>query len=348
MTPEHSTRVPAREPAPPRQAEARSARPASRAASTLLGDYAVVIFLLLLIVGFSIALPDLFPTSRNAEAMLSDQAVPGMLALAVLLPLSVGEFDLSVGAVLGFVSIFMAWSTSNGMAFELALVLGLLIGLVVGAVNAFLVVKVRVSAFIATLGVGTVLSGGNLLLTNGAVLFEGVDPGLLDFSRTELLGLPLVFWYFLAGAFVLWYLLEHTPYGRYLQATGLGRGAARLAGVRTDRYMVSAFLLAGLIAAFAGIMQTGRVGSAPPNIGPEFLLPAYAAAFLGAATIKRGRFNVWGTVTGVFVLAVGVSGLGLLGAPFWVSPVFNGVALLVAVSFAVIVSNRGREVGPSV
>lgn len=319
-----------------------------RAVGVLLGDYAVVVFLLLLVLSFSIALPDLFPTARNAEAVLTDQAVPGMLALAVILPLSVGEFDLSVGAVLGFVSVFMAWSTSNGMAFEIALPLGLLIGAVVGGLNAFLVVKVRVSAFIATLGVGTVLSGGNLLLTDGAVLFEGVDPGLLDFARRDVLGIPLVFWYFLAGALMLWYLLEHTPYGRYLQATGLGRGASRLAGVPTDRYMASAFVLAGIIAAFAGIMQTGRVGSAPPTVGPEFLLPAYAAAFLGAATIKRGRFNVWGTVTGVFVLAVGVSGLALLGAPFWVNPVFNGLALLIAVSFAVIVSNRGREVGPSV
>jgi ribose transport system permease protein len=302
----------------------------------------------LLVIAFSIALPDLFPTARNAEAVLSDQAVPGMLALAVLLPLSAGEFDLSVGAVLGFVSVFMAWVTSDGMAFELALPLGLAIGAGVGAINAFLVVKVRVSAFIATLGVATVLGGGNLLLTDGAVLFEGIEGDLLSFSRTEVLGLPLIVFYFFIGAVGLWYLLEHTPYGRYLTATGLGRGAARLAGVRTDRYMVSAFVLAGVIAAFAGIMQTGRVASAPPTIGPEFLLPAYAAAFLGAATIKRGRFNVWGTVTGVFVLAVGVSGLGLLGAPFWVSPVFNGLALLAAVSFAVVVSSRGREGGPSV
>jgi ribose transport system permease protein len=168
-------------------------------------------------------------------------------------------------------------------------------------------------------------------------------------TRTHLLfGLPAMVFYFFGVAVIMWYALEQTSIGRYLQATGLGRGAARLSGVRTDRYLAGAFIVAGLIAAFAGILQTGRTGSASPSAGPEFLLPAYAAAFLGATTIHRGRFNVWGTVTGVLVLAVGVSGLGLLGAPFWVGNVFNGCALIVAVSFAVIVGNRGKEEGANV
>jgi ribose transport system permease protein len=318
-------------------------------AQTVVREYGVVLFLLILIVGFSIALPDLFPTGANAKAILSSNAVPGILALAVLLPLSAGEFDLSVGATLGFTSVLVAWATIHGVPFGLACLLALVAGGLIGAINAFLVVKIRVSAFIATLGVATVLSGGNLLLTDGSVLFQGISPHLLDLARTELLfGLPAMVFYFFAAALILWYALEQTPLGRYLQATGLGRGAARLSGVRTDRYLTAAFVIAGVIAAFAGIVQTGRTGSAGPTIGPEFLLPAYAAAFLGATTIHRGRFNVWGTVTGVFVLAVGVAGLGLLGAPFWVGNVFNGCALIIAVSFAVIVGNRGKEEGANV
>jgi ribose transport system permease protein len=318
-------------------------------AQAIIGEYGVVLFLIILIVGFSIALPSLFPTGSNIKAILSGNAVPGILALAVLLPLGAGEFDLSVGATLGFTSVLVAWATIHGVPFGLACLLALVVGGLIGAINAFLVVKIRVSAFIATLGVATVLAGGNLLLTGGSVLFEGISPQILDMSRAKILfGLPAMVFYFFAVAIVMWYLLEQTPIGRYLQATGLGRGAARLSGVRTDRYLAGAFILAGVIAGFAGILQTGRVGSASPTTGPEFLLPAYAAAFLGATTIQRGRFNVWGTVTGVFVLAVGVSGLGLLGAPFWVGNVFNGCALIIAVSFAVIVGNRGKEEGANV
>lgn len=315
----------------------------------LISDYAVVLFLVMLIIGFSIALPNLFPTGANAKAILSDNAVPGILALAVLFPLSAGEFDLSVGAVLGFTSILIAWMTIHGVPVGLAAPITLLAGALIGAVNAFLVVKVRVSAFIATLGVATILQGGNLLVTNGTTLFEGVSPGLLSFSRTTFLfHLPAMVFYFLATALILWYALEQTPLGRYLQATGLGRTSARLSGVRTDRYLTGSFVIAGVVAALAGIVQTGRTGAASPTIGPEFLLPAYAAAFLGATTIKRGRFNIWGTVTGVFVLAVGVSGLALLGAPFWVGSVFNGCALIIAVSFAVVVGNRGKEKGANI
>jgi len=314
-----------------------------RLAQQVLGNYAIVIFLLVLIALFSIIAPHLFPTWSNFQAIANNQAVPAILALAVVLPLAAGEFDLSVGAILGFTSILTAWASINGMPLSAAILMGVAAGAIIGAVNAFLVVKVRVSAFIATLGMGTLLSGGNLLLTNGSVLFEGIDRGLIVMSQSRFLGLPLTFYYLIVIALVLWVILEHTPAGRYFTATGLGRAPARLAGVPTNLYLALAFIGAGAIAGFAGVLQTGTVGSASPSTGPAFLLPAYAAAFLGATTIRRGRFNVWGTMVGVLVLAVGVSGLNLLGAPFWVAPVFNGLALLLAVSFAAILAVRGRK-----
>lgn len=312
-------------------------------AQQIMGNYAIVIFLLVLIALFSMIAPTLFPTWSNFQAIANNQAVPAILALSVILPLAAGEFDLSVGAILGFTSILTAWATINGAPLAVAILVGVVAGALIGAVNAFLVVKIRVSAFIATLGMGTLLSGGNLLLTNGSVLFEGIDQGLVYLAQSRFLGLPLTFYYLIVLALILWLLLEHTPFGRYLTATGLGRAPARLAGVPTNYYLAMAFILAGAIAGFAGVLQTGTVGSASPSTGPAFLLPAYAAAFLGATTIRRGRFNVWGTLVGVLVLAVGVSGLNLLGAPFWVAPVFNGLALLLAVSFAAILATRGRQ-----
>jgi ribose transport system permease protein len=309
----------------------------------VVSNYGVFIFLLLLIALFSLLEPSLFPTWDNFKSIANNQSVPALLAIAVILPLAAGEFDLSVGAVLGFVSIFTAWASIHGVPVVAVLPLGVLVGAAAGAINAFLVVTVRVSAFIATLGVATLLSGGNLWISDGSVLSTGISETLSDIARTTVLDLPAVFYYFIAVSLLVWFLLEFTPFGRYLTATGLGRVPARLAGVRTNRYLASAFILSGALAGFAGVLQTGLVGSATPQTGPEFLLPAYAAAFLGATTIRRGRFNVWGTVVGILVLAVGVSGLNLLGAPFWVAPVFNGAALLLAVSFAAIVANRGVE-----
>lgn len=308
-----------------------------------LSDYGVVLFLLLLIVGFSVALPDRFPTWANVQSILGDQAIPGLLALAVVLPLAAGEFDLSVAATLGFDAVLAAYLTSHGTAVPLALLLCVLVGCVVGACNAFLVVRVGVNAFVATLGTSTILAGGNLLVTGGATIYQGIPTGLTDLSQRTLLGLPLVVFYFFAVALVLWYLMEHTPFGRFLRATGMGRDAARLTGVPTARYLTGAFVLAGAIAGLCGVLETARVGSATASVGPEFLLPAYAAAFLGATTIKRGRFNVWGTVVGVFVLAVGITGLTLGGAPFWVPNVFNGAALILAVSVAVLVGRSRGE-----
>lgn len=314
----------------------------ARARRSVLSDYGVGIFFVLLVVGFSIAEPSQFPTWSNAKTILGDQAIPGIVALAVIIPLAAGEFDLSVGATLGFCSIFAAYASSHGMAVELVFVLTLLIGIAIGAFNALLVGSIGVNAFIATLGTATILSGGNLLVTNGSVIFEGVPGSLTRTAQTEWLGLQLVVFYFLFLAVLVWYLMEMTPYGRYLRATGLGREAARLTGVRTGRWLKTSFVFAALLAAFAGFLQTARVGSATPSIGPEFLLPAYAAAFLGATTIKPGLFNVWGTVVGVLLLSVGITGLTIAGAPFWVPSVFNGTALVLAVSVAVLVGRRTR------
>lgn len=310
--------------------------------SDVLPNYAVVLFLIALCVLFTALAPDLFPTTANAKTIINNQSVPALLALAVVLPLAAGEFDLSVGAVLGFTAIVAAKVSMSGAPVLVAVLAAVAVGALIGMVNAVLIVRIGVSAFIATLGMATVLSGGNLWLTNGSVLYEGISKGLVEFSRSRLFGLPAIFYYMLLVAVILWVLLERTPYGRYLTATGLGRNSARLAGVSTNYYLSSAFVLSGAIAGLAGVLQTGMVGSASPSAGPDYLLPAYAAAFLGATTIRRGRFNVGGTLVGVLVLAVGVSGLNLLGAPFWVAPVFNGCALLLAVAFAAIVAGRGK------
>ncbi|WP_437773366.1 ABC transporter permease [Arthrobacter sp. KNU40] len=311
--------------------------------SGFLSNYGVVLFLLLLIGLFSIIQPNLFPTVANLQALLSTNAIPGLLALAVVIPLAAGEFDLSVGAILGFTGILTAQMTIHGVPVPLAILLSVLCGAGVGILNAIMVVRIGVNAFIATLGTSTILAGLNLLVTNGSTLFQGIPASLTAVANGQLFGLNLVVYYFLAGALILWYLLEHTPFGRFLHATGLGREAARLSGVRTNAYLATSFILAGAIAGLCGALYCARIGSANPSQGPGFLLPAYAAAFLGSTTIKRGQFNVLGTIVGTFLLAVGITGLTFAGAPYWVPNVFNGGALIVAVSIAALVSRRAGD-----
>jgi ribose transport system permease protein len=304
------------------------------------GNYGVLVAFVLMIIGFSIALPNSFATVTNFQQILGSQAIPGIVALAVLLPLTAGEFDLSVGATVGFGSVLAAhWATDISPLPLFLLVV--LVGLCIGSVNAFLV-RLGVNPFIATLGISTILSGGNQFVTKNITLFQGVSETISPITQTKVLGIALPFYYFIGLAIVLYYLLEWTPFGRYMRATGMGRDAARLTGVRTERWLALSFVVAGGIAAAAGFLQTSWVASANPTVGAEFLLPAYAAAFLGTTTIVRGFFNVWGTVVGVFLLAVGTTGLALGGAPFWVSPIFNGGALVIAVTLAVL-SGRGRR-----
>jgi len=312
-------------------------------ATHFVSAYGVVLFLIILVIGFSLAKPGQFLTSVNIANMISDLSIPGMLALAVVLPLGAGEFDLSIAATLGFSSILSAQLLILGLNLPAVIIACLITGAVIGAINAWLIVGVGINAFIATLGMATLLAGGNLFVSEGATLFSGIPESVRHLAMTRVVGLPLIVYYFFALAILLWYLLELTPYGRLLRATGLGRDAARLTGVPTGRYLASAFILGAVIAAFCGVLNTGKIGSATAAVGPEFLLPAYAAAFLGSTTIKPGRFNVWGTVVGALVLSIGTTGLAMLGAPFWMPNIFNGAALIAAVGIATTVARRAKE-----
>jgi ribose transport system permease protein len=314
------------------------ARPvASRALSFYLERWGAVAVMVALFVIFSLLKPQTFPTWQNITTLLSTQAILAILAIGLLVPLAAGEFDLSIGYTLGFTAMVAAVLTGqHGVPVPLAVVISILAGALVGVVNGLAVVKVRINAFIATLGAGTVLSGLTIWISHGNVVYQGIPQSLLSIGRTQIVRLPLTVFYTFALVLIFVYFLEHTPTGRYIHAIGVGRETVRLAGIATDRLRIAAFVISGGMAGVAGVLQTATVGSAHPDTGPDFLLPAFAAAFLGATTIKPGRFNVLGTVVALFLLAIGIAGLQQLGAPFWVSPVFNGGALLVAVGLAAV------------
>ncbi|MCB1488449.1 MAG: ABC transporter permease [Bauldia sp.] len=296
--------------------------------------YAVVFALVLLVVVFSVLLPNTFFTLGNFRTIVSSQAVLMILALGLTLPLTTGEFDLSIGSMLGCGAVLTAYFTGS-LHFPLVLVVvvTILVGVIAGAINGFFVVRMGVNAFIGTLGTSTILTGVTLAVSGGQILNTVAEP-LSDFVQHQIFGLAVPAYIGFSVAIALWYLYEHTPTGRHLFFVGEGREAARLTGLPVDRLRFAAFIGSGAISAAAGILTAGQLGAADPSVGPSFLLPAYAAAFLGAATIKPGRFNAWGTVVALYLLVTGVIGLELLGTSSWVQELFNGFALLIAVTFA--------------
>lgn len=283
---------------------------------------------------------DTFATKANIDNVIGNQAVLAVVALAAMIPLICGRFDLSVGAVLGLSSIVSAKIlTETGLPLAVAAVGGVAAGCLVGLANGLLIVKVRINALITTLGTATVLGGIQLVITgSGPILSD--SKSLTDFGTSSTIGLPTVFLVLIAVAVVAHYLVEHTPYGRRLQAIGSSEPAARLVGISVDRAMLIAFVAAGGLAGAAGVVQLARSGAGDATIGGGFTLPAIAAAFLGATAIKPGRFNVPGTVVAIFFLAALVSGLTLMGAESWVQDMVNGTALVAGVAASTIIARQ--------
>ena len=276
-----------------------------------------------------------FPTAENLRAITGNESVTAIAALAAVIPLVTGQFDVSVGAVLGMSSIIAADAMANhGAPVWLAVVLAVLGGAVAGAINGFFVAYLKVNSFIVTLASSTLIGGLVALYTNNETILNGIPSSVQDFGSGSTLGIPRPTWVVILLAVAVAYLLAMTTYGRAITSIGSNRRAARLVGLRVDMLTWSTFVLSGTLAGLAGVIELTRTGSGNPVIGFGFTLSALSAAFLGATAIRPGRFNVPGTLIGVLVVAVGVNGLTLAGAADWVEPVFTGAALMLAVALS--------------
>ena len=297
--------------------------------------YGLVILMFALILIFSILLPNTFPTVLNLRAILSDKAIIAMLSLAAMIPMVAGRIDLTVGyGIVLWHILAISLQTLYGLPFLAAVAIVLVLGAIVGALNGFLVEVARIDSFIATLGTGTVLYSLALWHTGGRQMVGVLPDGFYALSGTFVFGLPITAYYVVAITFALWIILEYTPVGRYLYAIGANQRAAELNGIPTRKFVVGAFVTSGLLTALTGVLLASKLRIGQASVGLEFLLPALVGAFLGSTTIKPGRVNVWGTIVGVMILAVGISGIQQFGGSFWVEPMFNGLTLLIAIGIA--------------
>jgi ribose transport system permease protein len=304
-----------------------------RRSGTIRNASALYLFVLLFAV-FALEEPSTFLTLQTWQVLLDSQAVSGLVAIGLIVPLSAGVIDLAVGSEAGFGGIVVAWLLArHGVPIPLAIVLSLIAGAVVGVAVAVLIARARIPSLIVTLAVSSVLialidwiSGSQQILDLGAS-FQTI-------GTSEVLGVTYPVYILAAVSLIVWYFLERTALGRRVRATGGNAEAARLAGVRTARMILVATVTCGVIAALAGVLASSQLATGDPTISQSYLLPAFAAAFLGSTQFHGGRFNVAGTLVAVAVLAVGVKGLQLAGAPIWLPDLFNGAALLAAVGFA--------------
>ena len=253
---------------------------ADRTRVSLLERYGGLIILAGMFVIFTATLHGQFLSYSNLIGVIGDQTIAGIMSLALLLPLAAGVFDISIGGSMTVSVVLVTWlfqTTHGSIPIPLAIAITLAVGLVVGCVNGALVVKARIDPFIATIGTSSILLGISEAIANGTTIASDIPTGFTNIGRTFVEKAPITLAYTLVVAAILWYILEYTPFGRQIYATGAGRDAARLAGVNTNRLIFLSFVASAFLATLAGVIYGARIGAGPPNIGANYLLPAFSA-----------------------------------------------------------------------
>ena len=305
---------------------------------------AVYLFVVLFIV-FALWIPDKFLRPQMWLALIDQQSIGGLAAIAVVIPMVTGAINLAIGAQIGLGAMLTAvFLGPLGLPIGIQFPLVILVGAAIGAITGILIVYARIDSIIATLGVNSLLLGTIQWVSNGGLRVRYADnaPDYKLLSTTPFLGLTIPVWVMIIVALIAWYVLERTPVGRRMYAVGFNPEGARLSGIKTKRVVIWALVAGGAIAGLAGALLQARYVDGDPTIGVSYLLPALTAVFLGSTQFRGGRFNVWGAIVALYVLAVGIKGLQLAGSPPYVDDFFYGAALLLAVGLAVIPGSGGR------
>lgn len=326
----------------PRPDDSHDDAPLVTRVSKMLGralpQYGLVVIMFALIILFSFLKPDTFATLLNFRLIVSGKAVLFIAALAATIPMIAGKIDLSIGAAIGLWHVLaLTFQIRYGFEWWQAVLLVIVGGAILGLLNGLLVELAQVDAFIATLGTGTVVQAITEWHTDGTqqVDRDQVIPDMFfDLSTWTWGDLPVVGVYVIVIAVLLWIATEYLPLGRYLYAIGANPRAAELNGINRRKLTILSFVISGILVALAGILFASRLRVGQANAGNQFLLPALVGAFLGSTTIRPGRVNIWGTVVGIAVGAIGISGIQQFGSEFWVEPLFNGLTLVAAITIA--------------
>jgi ribose transport system permease protein len=323
----------------------RRLSPRHKAALGIFARYGTIIGLVSMIIIFSFLSPRAFPTVNNFTNVLNQASLAVIIAGGLTLAVIIGELDLSIGMAASLHGILVTGLiVQNEVPIPIAIAIVIGLGAFVGLINGLIVTKLRVNSVIGTLGVGTILTGLAFAYSSGVPIVAGVPEAFLQISLGRwLFGIPnnIVVMALVVGG--LWVLVERTPIGQEIQAVGGNASAARLAGINVDRVKTLGFVISGMCAALTGVLLASRLGSGTTSAGDSYLLTAFAAVFLGSATLRDGEFHILGTLVGALIIAIGFNGLNIFGAPTFSQYMFQGSILILAVAL----SSLGRLIAES-
>ncbi|WJV53383.1 ABC transporter permease [Prodigiosinella aquatilis] len=296
--------------------------------------YGLLLLCIALVLIFSAITPS-FASLLTLQAILSSKSKIALLALAATIPMIVGKIDLNVGfGIVLWHILAITLQVRYGFSWQAAVFIVLIISAIYGLLNGILVALADIDSFVATLGSGTVLYAIALWHSGGRQIVGDLPDSFIALYHTEIMGIPIAAFYVLIIAVILWLITEHTPLGRCMYAVGGNPAAAKLNGISVTRFTIGAFITSSVLTGFTGILIAADQGVGQASVGMDYLLPALVGAFLGSTTIRPGRVNVWGTVVGISILAIGIAGIQQFGGAFWVEPLFNGATLLLSITLA--------------
>lgn len=296
--------------------------------------YGLPVICVVLVIVFSLTTPS-FASLLTLQAILDSKSKIALLALAATIPMIVGKIDLNVGfGIVLWHILAITLQVEYGFSWPVAVAIVLVLSALYGLLNGILVALADIDSFVATLGSGTVLYAIALWHSGGRQIVGDLPDAFIALHHSDLFGIPVVAFSVLFAAVVLWIITEHTPIGRCMYAVGGNPVAAALNGIAVNRYTIGAFIASSTLTGFTGVIIAAEQGVGQASVGMDYLLPALVGAFLGSTTIRPGRVNVWGTVVGIAVLAIGIAGIQQFGGAFWVEPLFNGATLLLSITLA--------------
>jgi ribose transport system permease protein len=305
--------------------------------------YSILIAWAIVIVLFTLASGKIFFNWNTVSLITGTRSVVAILALAILIPLTAGDYDMSAGFMMTLANMLaVSLTIEHGVNIWTSVGVAIAVGVLVGFINGAFVIRLGIDPFIVTMGTGTFLAGVTLWVSNKTLSGTELAP-LQAVSIGKLFGIQYIFVYCLILAVVLWYIFERTSIGKKILFVGRGKEVARLSGIKVDRIRWGCLIASATLAAFAGVMYSGVTGSAKAGSCNDFLMPAFAAAFLGSTFIKPGRFNPVGCAISVYFLETGIRGLSLIGLSTYIQNIFYGAALVLAVAFSVIVRRRQEK-----
>lgn len=300
-----------------------------------ISKFGTIIGMFIMFLSFSFAAPRIFPSFRNILNIVNQASLAAIISSGLTVALIIGEMDLSVAYVASFAGVLVTGLIVKlGLPVWLAVIIVIMIGGTIGIINGLIITKLKVNSVVATLGTGSIIVGLNYAYAQGVPIASGLPEVFKQIALGKTLGVPNNILIMIVVLFSLWVFINYTELGVQLRATGGNSSASRLSGIRVDRIKIIGLAITSMCASITGILLASLIGSGTSAAADGYLMPAFAAVFLGSATLKDGDFHIVGTLIGVFFIGIGFNGLAILGVPTFVQYFFRGGILILAVGLS--------------